>query len=127
VKVFYCWQSDRPDDRNLIEDALNRAVRAVAADGTVSVERVVDRDTRDIAGAPDIAHTIFEKIRAAAAVVADVTIIHNQDEDACCNQNVLVEAGFAMGVLGSERVILVMNVAHGRPESSVRHRVAPYS
>ncbi len=70
--IFYSWQSDRPNrtNRGFIEKAL-----AAAAARLKDLPRVysVDRDTLGIAGAPEIHHTIFEKINSAAAVVADVT------------------------------------------------------
>ena len=93
MKLFYCWQSDHPDDRNLIEHALKRAVKAVARDGHLSIEPVVDRDTRGLPGTPDITKAIFEKIDASAGVVADVTIVETVGNRSFCNPNVLVEVG----------------------------------
>ena len=113
--IFYCWQSDRPHERNLIEEALRRAAKAVAADDAVEVEPVIDRDTRGLPGSPEIAQSIFEKIGSATAVVADVTIVGRTDHRPACNPNVLIEVGYAFGVLGAERVILVMNTFFGAP------------
>src|SRR5688572_21346019 len=115
MRIFYCWQSDRPRERNLIEDALERAVRNVVAGDELKLEPVVDRDTRGLPGAPEISQSIFEKIRDAGAVVADLTITHADTERRYCNSNVLVETGYALASIGADRVILVMNTAHGDP------------
>jgi hypothetical protein len=40
------------------------------------VEPVIDRDTAGVPGSPDIAHTIFDKIDAAAVFVCDVSIVN---------------------------------------------------
>ena len=62
--VFYSWQSDLPNstNRGFIQQALEKAVSTIAGDNTVAVEPVVDRDTQGVAGAPDIASTILQKL-----------------------------------------------------------------
>jgi hypothetical protein len=115
VRIFYCWQSDRPVDRNFIETALERAAREISTDEEVTVEPVVDRDTLGLPGSPDISQSIFEKIRSAAVVIADVTIVATAEGRTFCNPNVLVEVGYAYSAIAESRVILVMNTAHGDP------------
>jgi hypothetical protein len=58
----------------------------------------MDNDTKDIPGIPDIANTIFDKIRAADAFVADVssagTTGAKEDKSKLLpNANVMVELG----------------------------------
>src|SRR5438309_1109416 len=62
--VFYSWQSDLDGKttRSFIEEALKRAIKALQKDDTLDVEPVIDRDTKDVPGSPDIAKTILEKI-----------------------------------------------------------------
>ena len=74
VTIFYSWQSDTraAANRTLIQDALEAAAKELRADDTIAVEPVIDRDTQAVPGAPDIGTTIFEKIDASAAFVADV-------------------------------------------------------
>jgi hypothetical protein len=120
VRIFYSWQSDLPGrtNRNFIEAALERAAKQVSKDD-VGVEAVLDRDTANVAGSPDIAQTIFEKIRASDAFVADVSIINGKPRKgrrATPNPNVLVELGFAAECLGWDKVIVVNNAAFGREE-----------
>jgi hypothetical protein len=80
--IFYSWQSDLPNatNRSFILKALENAAKDIAADETINVEPVIDRDTKGIAGAPDIAKTIFEKIDSADVFVADVSIIPGDRE-----------------------------------------------
>jgi hypothetical protein len=81
------------------------------------VEPVVDRDTLNVAGSPDIGATILAKIKDADVVVADVTIINgNSTGRLTPNPNVLVEVGYALAVHTESRLILVNNLAFGRPE-----------
>ena len=117
--VFYSWQSDLPNptNRGFIQQALENAVKTIANDDTVTVEPVVDRDTQGVAGAPDIASTIFAKITASDIFVADISIISSAEADRPTpNPNVLIELGYALRGLGHERVILVFNQSFGKIE-----------
>lgn len=116
--VFYSWQSDLPNNvnRGFIAEALERASKALTGDDSIAVDLVVDRDTQDVPGSPDIAATIFKKIEEAAVFVADVSIVHRVAERCFPNPNVLVEVGYALKTLGEARVVLVMNSAFGGPE-----------
>lgn len=114
--VFYSWQSDLPNptNRTFIEKSLEEAAKAITNDGTVAIEPVIDRDTKGMAGSPDIASTIFAKISAADVFVADISIIGKSRGRCTPNPNVLIELGFALKALGHERVILVFNKAYGK-------------
>ncbi len=117
--VFYSWQSDLPNscNRGFIQRALENAASTIAADNSVEIEPVIDRDTQGIPGAPDIASTIFAKITAADIFVADVSIIIKPRKGRSTpNPNVLIELGYAIKTLGQERVILVFNKAFGKIE-----------
>jgi hypothetical protein len=118
--VFYSWQSDLPNscNRGFIQEALENAAAAITADEAVAIDPVIDRDTQGVPGAPDIASTIFSKITAADAFVADVSPVGKLTDGgrASPNPNVLIELGYALKALGPERVILVFNRAFGRIE-----------
>jgi hypothetical protein len=117
--IFYSWQSDLPNatNRSLIQQALENVAKAIKVDDTVDIEPVIDRDTQGVAGAPDIAKTIFQKIASADVVVADVSIIGGRRKGRPTpNPNILIELGYAMHALGDERVILVFNMAFGKLE-----------
>lgn len=117
--IFYSWQSDLPskENRNLIEDSLRRAIKAIHKDDSETIEPVLDRDTAGIAGSPSISESIFSKIAMADVFVADISIINsNQDSKATPNPNVLIELGYAISQLGWDRIILVQNTDFGPPE-----------
>jgi len=118
-KVFYSWQSDSPGNtnRNLISTALEKAIEEIKNDDTIEVEPVIDRDTLGIAGSPDISHSIFSKIDSTSAFVCDVSIIDSEAKKPSPNPNVLIELGYAIKVLGWNRIVMVMNTEYGRPET----------
>jgi hypothetical protein len=112
-KVFFSWQKTLPNatNRSLIETALTKAIESL---GDVEVDETLDRDTVDVAGAPEIVSTILDKIDNAAVFVADVSIVTPQGfEKPCPNPNVLLELGYALRALGPSRVILVANEHFG--------------
>jgi hypothetical protein len=117
--IFYSWQSDLPNptNRGFIQTALEAAAEKIKADDTVAVEPVVDRDTKNVPGSPDIASTIFTKITGADIFVADVSIVvRAENMRPSPNPNVLIELGYAIKTLGHERIILVFNKSFGKIE-----------
>lgn len=118
--VFYSWQSDLDAkfNRNLIEDALERALKAIKKDEATKIEPVLDRDTSGVGGSPAITDTIFGKIAAADVFVADVSVINaDSKERKTPNPNVLLELGYAVSQLGWDRILLIQNTAYGEPEA----------
>jgi hypothetical protein len=103
--IFYSWQSDLPNstNRGLIQQSLEAAAKRIAADETLAVQPVIDRDTKGVPGAPDIAATIFAKINAADVFVADISLVgklekpQNSDKPDrwTPNPNVLIELGYS--------------------------------
>ena len=132
--IFYSWQSDSPGKTNLnaIRGALKRACKTLeAVDPTLKL--VADEATRDTSGSPNIALKILEKIEAADIFVADVTTVTPPGADRPCpNPNVGYELGYAVAMLGWERVILLFNDQIGNfpadlPFDFVQNRASPYS
>lgn len=126
VTVFYIWQSDLRKDCNcdFIEEALRTAAEAVQTSVGDGVQIVIDRDTLGLTGSPKIDAAILEKIQAADCVVADVSIVNStaaqslfpvppghrrRPPRATPNPNVMFELGFAMGVHGAQRTIMIEN------------------
>ncbi len=110
--IFWSWQTDSPkrENRNFIEDCLGRAAKKIAKHDELVV--AVDRDTEDIGGAPGIAETILRKIRSADVFVWDATLVYASPRPAP-NPNVLLEFGYALAVLGENKLVGVMNTARG--------------
>jgi hypothetical protein len=120
-KIFYSWQSDLPNstNRSFIETALQKATKSIRNDDSIEVDPVVDRDTANVPGSPDIASTIFAKIEEAQIFVCDISIINSESDlkRLTPNPNVLIELGYAFKALGADRVIMVMNTVFGKPEN----------
>jgi hypothetical protein len=114
--VFYAWQSDVKPNRGFIAHALDDAIVMLQRDLGIEEPVRLDHDTKGEAGCPDIAATIFSKIDRCAAFVADVTPVGTIGDQATPNPNVLVELGYALRAVGTQRVILVHNVALGTPD-----------
>ena len=111
--VFYSWQSDISETRNVIQAALEKAVRDL--NRNVSLELRVDQDTSGVAGWPDVTQTILGKIEQCQVFVADITPINGPCSSfrLTPNPNVLVELGYALGTgLGRTRMICVVNSAY---------------
>ncbi|TXC71329.1 hypothetical protein FSB78_10530 [Sphingomonas ginsenosidivorax] len=140
MKIFWSWQSDTPQSagRHFVRDVLAELARDLnGIDGTEDAERPdseedegdppfaddgsieVDHDTRGVGGSPPIAETILRKIRDCAVLVADVTpIISTPAGKRVPNPNVMLELGYAVHVLGNERIVLLMN---GAQDAALRH------
>jgi hypothetical protein len=122
--VFWSWQADLDPkvNRSFIRDALNDAMgKAQEQLRLEEPERTIalDHDTKSARGMADIAGTIFEQVAKAAIFVADVTPVATTVKGkAIPNPNVMIELGYAMRSLGTERVIAVLNIGCGTgPES----------
>lgn len=130
--VFFSWQSDTPSNvnRSFIRAALDAAVATLGA-----VEEVprVDSGMDGVAGSPEVATVMFEKVRESGIVVADLTLVgktqrHDGKVKRTPNPNVLLELGYAAAALGWNRVIGVMNSHFGTAEEQpfdVRNRRFP--
>jgi len=119
--IFYSWQSDSHDstNRSLIGTALENVAKRIRNDDSIRVDPVIDRDTEGVAGAVDIATTIFFKVTLADAFVGDVSLVthyireRDGESRAAPNANVVTELGYAVAHLTWERVVLVFNEASG--------------
>jgi hypothetical protein len=122
MKVFWSWQSDTPGNigRFFVRDALKEAIKELQA--TAEIEEPIERDTleqmhfdqgrQNVAGSPDLANTIMDKIAASAVVLADVTPIGVVGNPVVTPEGVpkkLINSNVAI-----ERVLLVWNTHYGR-------------
>lgn len=115
--IFYSWQSDLPNNTNrgFISNCLESAIGEVNED--LLIDAVIDRDTKNIVGTPDIAFSIFSKIDTANIFIADISFInHTSPEKKCPNPNVLIELGYAAKALGWDKIICVFNTDYGKIE-----------
>lgn len=134
-RVFYSWQSDRDQKRHrfFLRDVLSRVVKELRADAELEDAPRLDHDTNGEAGTPDIPATILRKITDSSIFVADVTFVagtNATEPKLVPNPNVMLELGFAAKSLGWDRIVLVMNDAHGSADKHIfdlRHRRNPIS
>lgn len=132
VKVFYSWQSDVTEVKDLITKQLRLAESTILKDD--KLPRIfVDESTANRAGSPNIPETILEKIRESDIFIADVTIINTDDEKyrKTPNPNVVFELGYAVSQLGWDRIILLNCNDNGKAEDLPfdfrSHRITPFS
>lgn len=116
LKIFYSWQSDLPKNQNLnfIETSIKDALKKLRQQKPISLDIKLDKATRNLAGSPDIAESIFSKIGNSNIFIADISIINKDYElRKTPNPNVLVELGYAARSLGWEKIICVYNKDFG--------------
>ena len=120
--VFFSWQSDLGETRNVIRWALDKAVRNLNRDVAIDEALRVDEDTAGVAGWPEITSTILDKIDHCEVFVADITPINGPRSTfrLTPNPNVLFELGYALATgLGRIRIICVVNSSY-LPESEIK-------
>ncbi len=133
--IFYSWQSDLPNNTNrgFLESVIEKAINDIGKDEHFEIEPSLDRDTKGAPGAPNISHTILEKIKTCDVFIADISIVTGDKEKKqrlSPNPNVLIELGYAVSILGWEKIILLCNEVYGKDEDlpfDIRqHRRIPY-
>jgi hypothetical protein len=120
--IFYSWQSDTDNKLNkyFIQDSIEKAIKNLSKDNSITLELSLDRDTKNKPGTPPIVETIFSKIEKCAIFLCDLTIINDIEKDkATPNPNVLIELGYAIAAIGYSRIICIMNTAYGDPEQNI--------
>ena len=113
VSIFYSWQSDSPTKTNryYIEDILKKSLKQINKDNRIVAW--IDRDTKDELGSPEIHNSVFRKINHCKFFICDISLINDQVP----NPNVLIELGYAIKVLGWNRIICLFNSCSGKVES----------
>lgn len=128
ITVFYAWQSDRDTkvNRYFIQEAVEKALKRITNDASLDFSLKLDHDTKDVPGMPEITTTILKKIEESHIFLADLTFVATTEAEKpeekakyLPNPNVLFELGYAFKVLGSERIICVMNTAFGNADLQI--------
>lgn len=134
--IFYSWQSDLPNNTNrgFLESVMNTAIQDFKNNNRYELDPSIDRDTKNIPGSPNITQAIIDKIRTSDAFVADISIVtgdKGKGQRLSPNPNVMLELGYAIGLLGWDRIILFCNESYGKVEDlpfDIRqHRQIKYS
>jgi len=119
LNIFYSWQSDLPNSKNrsLISDCLEKATKTIFKKNKVITEYIIDSDSRDETGTPDIVRSIFSKIDVCDIFVADISIINGDSPDRrTSNPNVLTELGYATSAIGWQNILCIFNDEYGKKE-----------
>jgi hypothetical protein len=108
---------DVPNDINksFIRRAINEALKEMGSNIEIVDSLRVDSGMEKTPGTPEVASVMFEKISKASIFIADVTLVGKttQGKKLLANPNVLIEMGYAAGMIGWERIICVMNEHFG--------------
>lgn len=132
MNIFYSWQSDLTYkyNRNFIEDCLKATIRKFHKNFNLSYNMAprLDQDVRGVSGTPDLASTIFSKIRNSDAYIGDLSYAYSSETRKFPNPNVMIELGFALSSLGDAKIINVMNTYFGTPDDlpfDLKHKKWP--
>ena len=123
MQVFWSWQAGTPVNigRDLIRSALDAAVKQADEAAPPHIVEPTGRDgepdrlrhDKSELGHLDAGRAILEQIGQSVAFVADVTPFAGagspQASSSSINPDVSVELGCALGVLGNERTLLILN------------------
>lgn len=118
--IFFSWQSDNANEnKHIIKDCLEKISKTLSKDCPYKV--IMDERTNKTFGSPHITTTIFNKIDKCNIFVCDVSIINSTSKNSSetrsiPNPNVMIELGYAINLLGWERIICVNNLKFGEIE-----------
>lgn len=117
--IFFSWQSDLDSrtHRNYIEKCIKKSIKSINKNEDLHIYVEYDRDTLGLLGTPDISSSIFEKISKCALFVADISNITSNLQRSIPNPNVLIELGFAINILGWDKIICFFDVNTGKIEN----------
>lgn len=119
ITVFYSWESDLPAKNNkiAIRSAITQAFTTIDEEKEDPEFRLIlDEATNREPGSPNIPLTILNKISVADIFIADISIINPlalASDRKTPNPNVIFELGYAVALLGWERIILIFNSKFG--------------
>ena len=120
LTIFYSWESDLPNNKNrgLISDCINKAMLNIYSKYKMISEYIIETDSRNEIGTPDLAQTIFSKIDNCDIFIADISIINASGGDIrfTPNPNVMMELGFASNSIGWSNIICIYNFEYAEVE-----------
>lgn len=117
--IFFSWQSDLDSKthRNYIEKCIKKSINSLNKDDELDIYLEYDRDTLGLNGSPDISTSIFDKIDKCALFIADISNILQTQTRSIPNPNVLIELGYAINVLGWDKIICFFDINTGLIEN----------
>ncbi|AUX35268.1 MULTISPECIES: hypothetical protein [Sorangium] len=107
LDVFWAWQSEFRDSRNIFKDALKETIRRINRNRRpVPPLRLIEASEPGD-GAIRIDVEIQNKIRRAELFVGDLTAVYQYDGRLRVNENVLVEVGYALASKDPAQILLL--------------------
>jgi len=119
INVFYSWQSDLPSNKNrsFIESCIKQSISVVYEKQKKISEIILESDSRNEIGTPDLSATIFNKIDCCDIFIADISLINPKtNERITPNPNVMIELGYATKTLGWPDILCIYNTEYGKIE-----------
>lgn len=115
-KIFYSWQSDDKNTRNIIKNQLQAACESLEKE---NINFKIIEDSRTENGAEHIDVGLLQSISDADLFIGDVTPVTSYTTTdgktkLAPNGNVLFEAGYALAKLGNSRCRLVARLEKGQ-------------
>jgi len=112
ANIFYSWQSDLPSNRRFLEKCIKKGINRLNQERGLLA--VLDRDTKNELGSPSISDTVFRKIDRSKFFICDISLIGETNRHP--NDNVLIELGYAIKVLGWDKIICLFDRRTGNVE-----------
>lgn len=128
ITLFYSWQSDLPNNTNrgYIQKSIEKARKAILYKHEFISDVIIESDSRNELGTPDLVNSIFSKIDSCDIFICDISIINSEATNRKVpNPNVLIELGYASSRIGWEKIISIYNSDYGKVEDlpfDIRHR-----
>lgn len=119
ITIFYSWQSDLPSNKNriFIENCIKQAIKVVYEKQKNISEIILESDSRNEIGTPDLSLAIFNKINYCDIFIADISLINPKAKERITpNPNVMIELGYAAKTLGWSNILCVYNTEFGKVE-----------
>lgn len=129
--LFYAWQSEEKENKELIRNALKKAKRKVKEMYGIEID-IIDSPTKGDSGSPDIYRKIIERISSADIFLGEVTAVYTNKTKGryISNSNVMFEVGYALATLGEEQCILLSDIEKSdisKLSFDINHkRISPY-
>lgn len=117
ITIFYCWQSDIPGQREMIENELKAQALLLQEEYDCAI--IIDKDVDRRAGMSPVSDGLLDKIRNADIFVCDITPVtkikkkgggKKSREKLMPNSNVMLELGYALRCMHHSRIIALANM-----------------
>jgi len=97
-------------NRGYIKKAIEKAIKEICSKNNNISECIIESDSRNESGTPDLVNVIFAKIDQCDIFISDISIINSMEKTRKCpNPNVLIELGYACSRIGWEKVLCLYN------------------